>query len=164
MPAQNAPIAARYAICSTLAPNSSIRPRKMNGVMTACAWLTACATDRRPSERIGRTSISGMPVSCRSLAYLVGPTRDGMLRSVVLLGDLVQLGLAVLVRGVRGGRAAVSRRHRVLRQDVQDHQRDRAEDDAEHAPRACSSAELRCCLVGHVGAHHPDDGGEDETS
>ena len=54
----------------------------MNGVMTAWAWLTACATDRRPSERIGRTSISGMPVSCRSLAYLVGPIRAGAYRDI----------------------------------------------------------------------------------
>ena len=46
------------AIAPTLTPYSSMIARKISGSITACAWLTACAIDSRPSERIGRTSMA----------------------------------------------------------------------------------------------------------
>src|SRR5215210_4546058 len=54
MPDRNAPTAARNAIVSTPTPNSLMTCRYTSGSSAACAWLTACATDSRPSERIGR--------------------------------------------------------------------------------------------------------------
>ena len=42
------------ATAPTLTPYSSMIARKISGSITAWAWLTACAIDSRPSERIGR--------------------------------------------------------------------------------------------------------------
>ena len=62
MPEANAPMAARNAIVSTPTPYSSMILRKISGRTTAWAWLTACATDSRPSERIGWIWIGGTRV------------------------------------------------------------------------------------------------------
>src|SRR3954462_12643378 len=106
-------MAARKAIVSTPTPNSSMILRKIRGRTTAWAWLMAWATDSRPSDRIGWIVMGGTAVSCRRLAYPVGPTGtvDGSSRrprvtrgrrartsGSVLLGDLVELGLRVLLR------------------------------------------------------------------
>ena len=45
---------------STPTVNSSMILMKISGSRTACAWLIAWATDRRPSERIGRMSAAGV--------------------------------------------------------------------------------------------------------
>src|SRR3954467_5913662 len=110
-------MAARKAIVSTPTPNSSMILRKIRGRTTAWAWLMAWATDSRPSDRIGWTVMGGTAVSCRRLAYPVGPTGTvdgsscrppvtggrrartaGAHRGSVLLRDLVELGLRVLLR------------------------------------------------------------------
>ena len=51
--------------CPRLTPNSSMILRKISGSRTACAWLTAWATESSHSERIGRISATScIRVSC----------------------------------------------------------------------------------------------------
>ena len=87
-------------------------------------------------------------------------------RSLVLLGDLVQLGLPVVLRPGRARlRPAALVRHVVaLGQHVQDHQRDRPEQDPEDPPDPGPPAEPWGDLVAVIGAQQPDDAAEDDKA